>query len=213
MWFDVEQNTDEWFELRKGHITSSKFNVIMVNAFDKDKKFVATRAFNPPAVKYAQKLALERVTGRRREDNYTSKAMDDGHIYEPIARELYEIEKLYEVTNGGYNELGWIGDSPDGNVGANGCIEIKCVISDTQWERLKKGGIDNTYKWQIQGHLWLGDKDWCDFVSYCHASEFVDDKRLYIHRVERDYEMIHQLIMRANEFNKLINKHIQILKQ
>lgn len=212
MWIDIEQNTEEWYGLRLGRITSSKFNVIMVNAFDTNKKFVATRAFNPPAIKYAQKLALERFTGKRRTDNYTSKAMDDGHEFEPVAREAYEVEKLYEVTNGGFNELGWVGDSPDGNVGQKGCIEIKCVIADTQWERLKKGGIDTTYKWQIQGHIWVGSKVWCDYVSYCIAEEFVDNKRLYIQRVERDDVMIHQLILRINEFNRVINNHIQILK-
>ena len=61
------------------------------------------------------------------------------------------------------------GDSPDGNILNIGCIEVKSVVSNTQWKRLKKGGFDTAYKWQIHGHIWLGNKEWCDFVSYCSS--------------------------------------------
>lgn len=213
MWVDVKQNTEEWFQLRKGLITSSKFSVVMANTIKKNGEFNPNAALSAPANKYAQEKALERVSGKLKEEKYQNSYMDNGHIYEPIACELYEIEKVCEVTNGGFNYLGWIGDSPDGNVGKKGCIEIKCVISNTQWERIKKGGYDLTYKWQIQGHLWLGQKEWCDFVSYCYSPEMVEHKRLYIYRVYRNEKMISMLTQRLNYFNKQINKNIKFLNK
>lgn len=211
MWIDVEQNSEEWFDYRLGRITSSNFALIMANCTNTKGDFNPKLAFGLPAQKYAQAKALERVTGKRRMNGYRNPYMEDGNFYESVAKDAYEAERFIEVTNGGFNHLGWVGDSPDGNIGADGCVEIKSVISDTQWERLKKGGYDKSYKWQIQGHIWLGEKQWCDFISYCHSDEFLDSKRLYIFRVERDEKMIHQLIERINLFNKLIEENIKIL--
>jgi hypothetical protein len=211
MHVNVEQNTDEWFELRLGRVTSSNFAKVMANSI-KGSDFIPTAAFGLPAKKYAQRLALERVTGRRRLDSYTSSYMEAGHEFEPVAIAAYAYENVCVPTNGGFNHIGWVGDSPDANVGSKGSVEVKSVIADTQWERLKKGGIDTTYKWQIQGHIWLGEKEWCDFVSYCYSPEFVDSKRLYIHRVYRDDTMIHRLIQRVNHFQKEILTNMTILE-
>jgi hypothetical protein len=202
MWIDVQQNTENWFQLRVGKITSSNFSKIMAN---EDK------AFGDPAKKYAQKVALEIVTQKRDgTDSFKNAYMDRGNDLEPVARELYEIETFCEVTNGGFNVNGKFGDSPDGNVGKKGCIEIKCVVANTHWERLKRGGFDTSYKWQIHGHIWLGEKQWCDYVSYC--PEMPESKRLYIYRVERDEDMIARLETRLNDFCELIEENIKILE-
>ena len=201
-WVDVQQNTDEWFNLRLGRITSSNFAKIMANE---------GKAFGEPAKEYAEKIALEFVTNKRDETaNFSNSYMDRGHELEPVAIELYEIETFNEVTNGGFNYLGNIGDSPDGNVGEGGCIEVKSVIPKTQWKRLKKGGIDLAYKYQIQGHIWLGQKVWCDFVSYC--PEMPQGKQLYIFRVDRDEEMIERMKSRIELFKKEVQANIKILQ-
>lgn len=202
MWVDVKQNTDEWFNLRLGKVTSSNFHKIMANP---------GKAFGKPAIEYAQKLSLEVVTGLRDESSsYSNSYMARGHELEPVAIDLYEIEKFTRITNGGFNYSGRIGDSPDGNVGENGCIEVKSVIPNTQWIRLKKGGIDTAYKWQIQGHLEYGGKEWCDFVSYC--PEMPENKQLHIVRVFRDEEMIKDMKSRIEDFLIEIDKNIELLK-
>lgn len=201
MWIDVEQNSDEWFNLRLGKATSSNFGKIMA----KDGK-----AFGNPAIEYAQKVALEIVTGLRDERGYKGAYFDDGHEYEPIARELYEQDQFVEVANGGFYYNGRIGDSNDGNVG-NGCIEIKSVIANTQWERIKKGGYDTSYKWQIHGHIWQGEKEWCDFVSYC--PEMPENKQLYIFRVYRNDELIDRMKQRIEiDFFNEVDNNIKLLK-
>jgi len=202
VWIDVDQNSEEWFNLRLGKATSSNFSKIMANN---------GKAFGIPAVEYAQKVALEMVTGMRDESNsYSNAFMERGHELEPIAKELYEIENFCQVTNGGFNDCGRIGDSPDGNVGEKGCIEIKCVIPNTQWKRIKKGGIDPAYKWQIQGHLEYGQKEWCDFISYC--PEMPEKKQLHVYRVYRDEEMISDMKDRVGKFLMEVDKNVELLK-
>jgi hypothetical protein len=204
MFVNVKQNTDEWFDLRLGKATSSNFAKIMANY---------GKAFGDPAVKYAQKIALERVTGERDEtESFSNKFMDRGNELEPVAIEKYEEKTFFEVTNGGffYNEAETIGDSPDGNVGDEGSIEVKCVIPNTHWQRLKSGGIDSAYKWQIHGHIWLGEREWCDFVSYC--PEMPEGKQLYIERVYKDEAIIQQMALRLAEFESAVQENIEILK-
>jgi len=203
MWVDVQQNSEEWFNLRLGKATSSNFAKIMAN---EDK------AFGNPAKEYAQKIALEMVTGERDESaSYSNSYMDRGNEFEPVAVNLYEIETLYNVTNGGfnYNKELTLGDSPDGIVGEKGCIEVKSVIPNTQWKRIKNGGIDSAYKWQIHAHIWLGNKEWCDFISYC--PEMPKSKQLHIVRVERDEEMINRMKKRLDLFLKEVKSNIELL--
>lgn len=212
MWVDIQQNSEEWYKLREGKVTSSNFDTVMANSFNSKKEFKPSLAFGRPAIQYGQQLALERVTKKRKPHSYKSSDMSLGHVFEPVAITAYEREYFCEVTNGGFNYQGKLGDSPDGNLNSvNGCVEVKSVIANTQWVRLKKGGYDTAYKWQIQGHLWLGERDFCDFISYCHSEEFLDSKRLYVFRVERDEIMIRQLQERLVYFENTIEGNIQLL--
>ena len=201
MWIDVEQNTDEWFALRMGKPTSSNFPKIMANE---------GKAFGNPAIEYAQRLALEHVKGVRDERGYKGVYFDDGHEFEPIAIELYEQEHFKTVTRGGFFVNGRFGDSNDGNVGDEGCVEVKSVIANTQWKRIKTNPIDTAYKWQIQGHIWIGEKHWCDFISYC--PEMPDNKQLIVTRVLRDEDMISRMKIRCDEFLKEVDKNIKLIE-
>jgi hypothetical protein len=200
MWLDIIQNSDEWFNLRLGKATSSNFGKIMANY---------GKAFGNPAIEYGQRIALEKVTGVRDEtSSYSNAFMERGNELEPLAIDAYEQENFVEVLNGGFNDCGFLGDSPDGNIG-NGCLEVKSVIPNVQWKRIKKGGYDTSYKWQIQGHLWLGEKEWCDFVSYC--PEMPEKHRLYTFRVYPDLQMIEQMKVRLAEFEEEVNNNVKLI--
>lgn len=200
-WHDTIQNSEEWYKLRLGKITSSNFAKVCANM---------GKAFGEPAKNYARKKALERVTDQLDEtENFKNSYMDRGHELEPIARMLYEEETFNHVSNGGFYEMGTYGDSPDGLIGKSGCVEIKCVVPNTHWKRIEKGGIDPAYKWQVQGHLFVSGREWCDFISYC--PEFAPGKQLFIHRVERDMFLIKQLQERLEEFELLIQEKERLI--
>lgn len=203
MWLDIEQNSRQWFNLRLGKATSSNFAKIMAN----DGK-----AFGEPAKNYAKKVALEIITGERDSvGDVITKLMERGTELEPVAIDLYQAKSLNWVTNGGFCDCGRYGDSPDGYIldDVDGCVEVKTVVANTQWERYRKKDYDTSYKWQIQAHMWLGNKKWCDFISYC--PEFPESKQLYIYRVERDEEMITRMVNRLEIFDAMVDANIKLL--
>lgn len=171
-WHDIQQNTPEWFDLRKGKVTGSGLCKVMANE---------GKAFGDPAKRYALQLALERVTGKVQENGYSNAHMERGHEQEPLARRLYEETYFCNVGNGGFFEDGNTGSSPDGLVGSPGMIEIKSVIAGVHYANIKRGGIDPAYKWQCYGSLKITRREWLDFVSFC--SEFPEGKQLYVHRI------------------------------
>lgn len=199
-WHDVEQNSEEWENLRLGKITSSNFNIIMANY---------GKAFGEPAKKYALKLALERIKNCKSEYNYSNAHMERGHEQEPIARMLYEDLYFTEVTNGGFFDCGFYGDSPDGLVDNDGVIEIKSVIDTTHYANIKRGSIDPSYKWQVIGHLDCSGREWCDFISYC--ADFPETSQLIVYRIYRKdvIEEIKMLSERRKLFNDLIKNLIR----
>lgn len=178
IWRDVEQNTDEWLDLRMGKATASNFGCFMANE---------GKSFGDPAKRYALQIALERINGRRESGGFSNDHTERGHAQEPIARMLYEDESFVDVTNGGFFDCGEYGDSPDGLVGDDGVIEIKSVIASVHYATLQRGSFDPAYKWQLIGHLDCTGRDWVDFVSYCE--EFPIGKQLITYRLEaKDFQ-------------------------
>jgi hypothetical protein len=146
---DVEQNTDEWFAMRAGKLTSSKLGTIMANY---------GKPFGEPAKKYAVNIAIEQITGKPISSDYSNSHMARGHEQEPIARMMYESETFCDVLNGGFYSSEFIGCSPDGRVGSNGAIEIKSVISNIHFASIKRQNVDPAYKWQCIGNVKFMEK-------------------------------------------------------
>ena len=201
---DVQQNTDEWQMLRLGKATASNFACIMANE---------GKAFGDPAKRYALQIALEIVTGRKAEHSFSNEHMERGHEQEPIARMLYEDLHFVDVSNGGFFDWETYGDSPDGLVGQDGGIEIKCVIASTHYATLQRGSFDPTYKWQLIGHLDCTGRDWFDFISYC--ADFPEEKQLIVPRLNKsDYQdEIGRLRARRADFLKLVQEVLATIKE
>lgn len=199
---DVEQNSDEWFSLRAGKLTSSKLGTVMAN-FGK--------SFGEPAKKYAVNIAIEQITGTPIPSTFTNAHMERGHEQEPIARRMYENTTFSDVTNGGFYESDFIGCSPDGLVYDDGVIEIKSVIAPVHFANVKRGTVDPAYYWQCVGNLKFTGRKWLDFISYC--SEFPEDKQLYTHRIYADSLSVEfgKLDERINEFKKLVGNSKEII--
>jgi len=192
---DIEQNTDEWFALRSGLLTSSKLGLVMANG---------SKAFADPAKKYAINIAIEQITGKPIPSAFTNDHMLRGHEQEPIARALYEQQTFTDVSNGGFFKSDFIGCSPDGLVSDSGVIEIKSVIASTHYANVKRNGIDPAYKWQCIGNLKFTGADWLDFVSYC--ADYPEGMQLFINRIyPADFvEEFAMLDRRILEFEKLV---------
>ena len=80
-WIDVEQNTEEWFNLRAGKITGSAIKDIMANY---------PKSWGNPGKNRARKVATERMKGGPlQEVHYSNKHIERGHEQEPDALFLY----------------------------------------------------------------------------------------------------------------------------
>tara|TARA_R110000850_G_scaffold275671_1_gene415319 strand:+ start:577 stop:1215 length:639 start_codon:yes stop_codon:yes gene_type:complete len=199
---DVEQNSDEWFALRSGRLTSSKLGVVMANY---------GKAFGEPAKKYAVNIAIEQITGEPIPSSFTNAHMERGHEQEPMARALYEELTFSDVTNGGFFDCGFIGCSPDGMVGHDGAIEIKSVIASVQFANVKRGKVDPAYYWQCVGNLKFTGRKWLDFVSY--SAEFPIDRQLFVYRIHAAdlADEFENIDLRVCEFKKLVEQSKEII--
>lgn len=154
MIYYFEQGTPEWFEVRRGKFTASNFNDLFMKE--------STIGFQ----KAIYKVAFERLTGKSPEE-FISNYMQRGNELESEAREFYEMETFNKVHQIGFIEKDeWVGCSPDGLIGEDGMIEIKCPAFNTQINYLLDGSLPSIYDWQVQGQLWITGRAWCDFISY-----------------------------------------------
>lgn len=181
----MEQGSIEWLELRAGKFTGSRFADLM-----------ATTRSGPSASRanLIVTLALEILTGEP-EQTYQNDAMRRGTELEPFARGAYEAhtgELVEQVAFVEHPTMPYVGVSPDGLLGTDGLIEIKCPASQAKHlAALRDGSHAAEYRWQIQGQLWVTGRHWCDAVSF--DPRFPAGLQLAIHRVERDEKAITQL--------------------
>lgn len=181
--YDIEQGTDEWLQLRLGKLTASRFKDVLAkgrgNALSKTRQ------------SYMYQLAAEILTGEPVE-SFKSSAMEWGNECEPRARAAYELKHDIDTTQCAFVEHSdRIGVSPDGLVGDKGLLEIKCPSTVTQIQRYLDGTFPSEYKAQVQGQIWVCEREWCDFVSF--DPRINADAEYFEIRVFRDEDYIKQL--------------------
>ena len=172
---DHEQRSDEWYAARLGVPTASSFSRLI------------TPTGKPAAGgdSYIDELIAEKITGKAIEIPVTY-AMTRGITIEPEARKNYEFIHdctVYEVGLCLHDELE-AGASPDGLIGEDGLLEIKCPLAHTHIGYLREGRLPPKYNAQVQGQLWITGRQWCDFMSY-HP-----DMKIFIVRVKRNEKFI-----------------------
>lgn len=165
---NCEQGTDAWRIARLGKLTASDSKTIEVSGKGLDTLCL--------------KKVAERLTGKA-EEGYKSQAMQNGNNLESEARSSYEIETGNIVTQVGFCELDEdVGASPDGMVGDDGLVEIKCKTDVVFVKELLSDEIDPEHISQMQFQMMVTDRKWCDYVVYNPNFE----KSLIIRRVNRD---------------------------
>lgn len=175
---DLIQGTDEWLQARCGVITASTIGKMLTPQLKV--------ADNPYSRSYALSLAAERITGIVEPTSMTPD-MWRGVELEPAARDAYAQHKGVEVEEVGLMTLGRVGYSPDGLVGDDGLIEIKCRRQRRQLETFLAGAVPAENMAQLQTGLMVSGRKWIDYVSFCPGMP------MYVQRVtpsERWFEAI-----------------------
>lgn len=174
----------EHLQQRLGRVTASRIADVMAKT---KTGWAATRQ------NYRAELVAERLTGNP-SSRYVSAEMLHGIEQEPHARNAYEVITGYDVAPGGFvlhPVYDMAGASPDGLVGLDGLVEIKCPNTSTHIDTLLTGDIDRRYVLQMHWQMACTGRTWCDFVSY--------DPRLplsmqtFVKRVERDEKLVEEM--------------------
>lgn len=200
-----DQKSPEWFAARLGKVTASRVADVMA----------ATKS-GPAASRknYMMELLCQRLTSKA-EEGFTSAAMQRGTDLEPIARSAYEVDMGVMVV-----ETGLIlhpsgiafGASPDGLVGDDGLVEIKCPNTATHVEFLRTGKPDGKYLWQMAAQMECAGRAWCDFVSFDdRLPEPLQYRRV---RIERDDKKIGEMMAGISSFlSELDELEAEMLEQ
>lgn len=197
------QGTPEWFAARCGKVTASR--VPDVSAKTKSG-WAAARA------NYMAQLITERLTGIPAE-TYTNAPMQWGIDNEALARAAYAFHTDADVTEVGFiahPTMAMAGASPDGLVGADGLVEIKCPNTATHLATLLGEPTEGKYIAQMQFQMICADRKWCDFVSF--DPRLPEPMRLHIHRVKRDDLFIAALENEVRAFLEEMDKKLDVLR-
>lgn len=180
----IVQGSPEWFAARLGKVTASR----VADVIAKTKTGYSASRKN-----YAAELIVERLTGQRQE-GFTNAAMQWGTDNEPAAREAYEYRQGVFVDQVGFivhPRIPDSGASPDGLIGADGMLEIKCPNTATHLDTLTSGKPDGRYITQMQWQMACAGRAWCDFASY--DPRLPEELRLFVVRIDRDDAMVAEL--------------------
>jgi len=181
----MEQRSEEWYAARCGKVTASKINDIVKRIRNGD--WAASRR------NYAAQLVTERLTGKPHIPVYTNEHMEWGKEQEAPAREAYEKATGSAVEEVGFVDhptIGMAGASPDGLIGDDGLLEIKCLIKANHIEILLSEDLEK-YKNQMIWQLACTGRQWVDFVSY--NPEMPEDMQLFVKRFYRNEEEIEKV--------------------
>lgn len=187
---DAPQGTPEWLQARCGVPSASRFGAIMATIKSRE---AADRR------NYRTDLVVERLTGRPLE-SFTTAAMKQGIEREPFARMAYEARTGNIVQEVGFclHDTVNAGASPDGLIGEDGGLEIKCPERSAHLCYLQERGEPAAYTWQIQGGMWITGRAWWDFVSY--NPDFPEHLQLIVRRIKRNDEAIKKLAAEVEKF-------------
>jgi hypothetical protein len=180
--FDCEQGTPEWFACRLGIPTASNFSKVLAKGEGKTRK------------RYLLDLAGERLTGEPAE-SYSNDYMERGKLMEAEARDLYVFMTDENVERVGFVRNGDKGCSPDSLIYVDGMLEIKTKLPALQLECILADKLPSEHVAQVQGALWVAEREWLDFVSYWPKLP------LFVKRVYRDEDYIKNLAAEVARFN------------
>lgn len=200
----IEQGSEEWRRVRLGKVTASRIGDMLART--KAGDWGAMRA------NYRAQLVAERLTGLIVE-SYTNAAMEWGIERETEARAAYAFHVNRDVDRIDFVPhpvIAMSGASPDGRVGTDGLVEIKCPTTATHIKTLLGASVPSEYVHQMQWQMACDGRSWCDFVSF--DPRMPEDMRLFVKRLPRDQAHIDMIAAEVVVFLAEIDDTVSRLK-
>ena len=202
---DFPQGSTEWLQARAGKVTASRINDVMAKIKSGE---AASRK------DYKAQIVAEILTGTPQENGFKSAEMQWGNDQEPFARAAYEI-----ATGAMVDQVGLVlhptiergAASPDGLVGPDGLVEIKCPKTATHLQYLVDGKVPTHYQPQMLWQMACTGRDWCDFVSF--DPRLPDHLQLFIRRFNRDQKRIDEIESEVRAFLAEVDAILAALPQ
>lgn len=193
---DMLQGSELWHQIRLGKVTGIGMKSVLSNG----------RGSAPSKMSetYMMELIAEKLTGQAK-PFFENDAMKWGTETEPQARAMYELNSGNDVVEVAFIERNeFIGVSPDGLIGDDGMIEIKCPETTTQLKRALTDSYSKDYTTQIQMQLWVSGRAWCDFLSFDPRLDI--DASYLLQRVYRDENFIEDMAEKTKLFIDKMNE-------
>jgi len=200
----MEQKSEEWFKARLGKVTASR----VADVIAKTKTGYSASREN-----YMAQLVVERMTNTQAE-SFTNAAMQWGTDQEPFARAAYEVQQNVLVDETGlvdHPTIEMAGASPDGLVGEDGLVEIKCPNTATHIDTLLTQTVPGKYITQMQFQMACTGRQWCDFVSF--DPRMPTKAQLFIKRVQRDEAFIKEMEQEITKFLAEVTAKVEQLNK
>lgn len=197
-----KQGSEEWKNIRLAKITSSRFKDAV--------KTARGGGISETLLSYIAELTAERLTGEQTYF-YENKDILHGKETEDQARSFYELISGNTVRQVAFvqHENPYIGSSPDGLIGINGGLEIKCPKTATQLKRfLNNIGLPKECEDQVFGQMWVSELEWVDFVSF--DPRFEGAASYLSTRVYRDEKIINDLSQKILTAADLLHESIEL---
>jgi len=174
-----EQRSPEWFEIRRGKLSMSRAKDLLTGGKGK------TRA------SYLLEVAAEILAPGFEKDHFSNVHMQRGIELETFAVDAYEMVTLEKVKHCGFvlADNDNIGCSPDG-LTEKGGLEIKSPMPKNHLRYLDRDIVAAEHGAQIQGNMWVCERDTWDFVSFC---PWVKHAPMIIHKFKRDEDTVKRL--------------------
>lgn len=161
---------------------------------------------------YMIDFIAEILTGESK-DFYVSREMKRGIDLEEYARFEYECREFQIVEECGlilHPKIEGFGASPDGLVGNDGLIEIKCPNTTTHLDSFLNDEIDQNYIYQMQTQMMCTNRKWCDFVSY--DDRLPEKSSYYIKRFKYNFDLARRIESEVISFINELNNKLELLR-
>lgn len=200
----MEQKSEEWFKARLGKVTASRVADVLAKT---------KTGYSASRENYMAQLVVERLTNTQAE-TFTNAAMQWGTDQEPFARAAYEVSQNVMVEETGlvdHPTIPMAGASPDGLIGEDGLVEIKCPNTATHIDTLLTQTVPAKYITQMQFQMACTGRQWCDFVSF--DPRMPAKAQLFVKRVMRDEAFIKEIETEIKKFLAEVTAKVEQLNK